>query len=301
LLAEEGEGDGIPTPGEANVAGAAIGPPASGASVAVYTSDTAWAGVKRVVSTAYTVTTMATVEVYVRNGSPGGFGATYAASMPNVSGWSGTVYVDGRDYDTATGTLTGGAPAAGITLPTGSPAGSNASALSTALGSYASSVYGSGGTPSVQEVSPIDFDSLYARFAAKADATLPGGSFSNPVWGNWATSNLQVTHITGKANVSGSGKGAGILLVDGDISMSNVSYFVGLILVKGNVTFNGGGSGPTGGLHIYGSLLMGKTSSLTWKYTGNSNIRYSSAAVAAALGLGSATTGYTVLYRNYLK
>src|SRR5215510_6713422 len=39
---DEGEGDGIPTPGEAHVTGSAIGSPSLGAGVIAYTSDTAW-------------------------------------------------------------------------------------------------------------------------------------------------------------------------------------------------------------------------------------------------------------------
>ena len=92
----------------------------------------------------------------------------------------------------------------------------------------------------------------------------------------------------------GSGNGAGVLLVDGSIAMSNKSKFVGLVMVRDTVKLTGGGTG----LHVYGSLMMGKTSDFLFSFTGNSKIRYSSVALAKAFGLLGQS--YVVLYTNDL-
>src|SRR5262245_24012133 len=62
---DEGEGDGIPTPGEPNVQPVPVGPANRGIAVLTHVADTQWSQVKRVVATAFNAHALATREAYV--------------------------------------------------------------------------------------------------------------------------------------------------------------------------------------------------------------------------------------------
>ncbi len=61
---DEGERDGIPTPGEPNLAAIQVGLDALGMQLLVLTTDTAWTDVKRIVATSYDATAIAGQEIY---------------------------------------------------------------------------------------------------------------------------------------------------------------------------------------------------------------------------------------------
>jgi len=78
---DEGEGDGIPTPGEPNLVSSPIGPANQGVNFLVYIEDSAWPKVKRIVSTAFNSRYYAVLEVYAKE---------EANTIPSV----GAIYVE---------------------------------------------------------------------------------------------------------------------------------------------------------------------------------------------------------------
>jgi len=128
---DEGEGDGIPTPGEPNLIAAPIGNPAEGLGLLVRTSDTAWPGIKRIVATAFNSQIYACVEAYARESvtSVPGVGAAYVqpGGGPRPPGGN-TFLFDG--HDTTPGGGSGPQPTIhGICTAIGSTPGSNRTAL----------------------------------------------------------------------------------------------------------------------------------------------------------------------------
>ena len=65
----------------------------------------------------------------------------------------------------------------------------------------------------------------------------------------------QVTYIAGSVHLTSNPIGDGVLIIDGDVRIDGGMNFYGLILVRGKVTFSGGGSSGT---NIYGAILSGE-------------------------------------------
>jgi len=76
----------------------------------------------------------------------------------------------------------------------------------------------------------------------------------NPIGPNQST---QVTYIPGNVRLTSSAMGNGILIVDGDLDIHGGFNFYGLVLVRGVVTFSGGGSDN---VNLQGGLLAGENS-----------------------------------------
>ncbi len=66
----------------------------------------------------------------------------------------------------------------------------------------------------------------------------------------------QATYVNGPLNLSDS-SGQGILIVNGDLSITGTFTYFGLILVKGKVHLNGGG---TDGIRLYGAIVSSSNS-----------------------------------------
>ena len=67
----------------------------------------------------------------------------------------------------------------------------------------------------------------------------------------------QVTYIPGNVQLTGNAIGNGVLIVDGDLDIHGGLQFYGLILVRGVVSFTGGGADKT---NIFGAVLAGQES-----------------------------------------
>ena len=65
----------------------------------------------------------------------------------------------------------------------------------------------------------------------------------------------QITYIPGSVQLTSNASGAGVLVVDGDLDIHGGLNFYGLILVRGQVKFTGGGSSGT---NLYGAILAGQ-------------------------------------------
>jgi hypothetical protein len=84
---------------------------------------------------------------------------------------------------------------------------------------------------------------------------------------------VHVSNFSGTTNISG-GTGQGILLVDGDLTISGAFTYYGLIIVRGKMSTTAGGT-PT----IYGALLVQSMNFATTAFAGAANIYYSNCAL----------------------
>jgi hypothetical protein len=106
--------------------------------------------------------------------------------------------------------------------------------------------------------------------------TFPPTPPDNPVGPANMTS--QVTYVPGNLKITSSSIGNGILVVDGDLEINGGLQFYGLILVKGVVSFTGGGADKT---NIFGAVLAGQSSLVNTDTTlgGSAVINYDSCAL----------------------
>lgn len=292
---DEGEGDGIPTPGEPTVTPVPIGPAELNAGLIVYSIDTAYAGIHQVIATAQNHEAMATVSTYVRR-TVSSFAVNSAVYVnPNVAlSLNGNSFtIDGRDHNLV-GDLTTGAPIPGIATEFGSPLGTNESDILSQIPSQNyDQILGSGGTPAVDEIPIVDIDSLFETFKSITNNNLTPGTYSNTTLGS--TSATQITYVNGDLHLSGQGTGAGVLIVDGSLEISGKFDFKGIVIVRGDMRLTGGGSG----VHIYGALMIGQSLTALEDpsdvgFSGQADIFYSSEAINNAMNGLPAT--YKVVY-----
>lgn len=86
---------------------------------------------------------------------------------------------------------------------------------------------------------------------------------------------LPVIHATGNLDIDARGEGQGILLVDGDLTVSGAFDFYGIVVVKGRVTMGDGG--------ITGSLLVGNNAGTGGSEIGDgATVHYAACASARA-------------------
>ena len=150
-----------------------------------------------------------------------------------------------------------------------------------------------------------DFDSfngvLYTDLAARANITLPGGTYAPAPavtgttcntattlnWGDGINqtapcgSYAPIVHITGNLSITAKTtpppQGQGILLVDGDVFFSNSFQYYGVIIVQGSLTTN-----PF--TAVYGGMMV-KNQNNAFQDIWDIHIQYSSCVLAKVLGL----------------
>jgi hypothetical protein len=291
---DEGEANGIPTPGEPNLAPVPIGPSVLGMGLFVQTTDTAWPNVKRIVATAFNDEAIANIEVFARRTprTPPPLGAAYVDAGTQVK-FGGNLLIDGNDHN-PDGTPGPAPPVYGISTSIGDPAGSSALDLALQVPSkYNDQILGLGGQPSIGEVPPVEMGPIFDEFKGKKTKTVPPGTHTDVVWGDWASKDLEVIHATGDISLGGNAKGAEVLVVDGSLTLTGKTQFVGVILVRGDVKLSGGGNE----VQIYGSLIVSEPTELNFRATGSPEVKYSSWAISQAFALLG--KDYEVVSWNY--
>jgi len=297
---DDGEGNGIPGPGEPNTTPATVGPTSLGIKLLVRTSDTAWSGIKRIDACAWDKDAISNVQCYCQ-AQPASGSALGAAYIEGGVKWglSGTSSIRGFDTDPPT-TLTGLDGPAGPkpAIPAVATSIGYETTFQTQLASRAAYFTGlqddAAGTASVEQFVKPDFDTLYNQFKGKAGVvTVATGSHSSVNWGNWTTNNYQITYCPGNLSIS-SGYVSGVLLVDGTLTINGPARFVGLVMVKSSVVYTGGSGGKT-----YGALWS--KAPIDFKMSGDAMITYSSKGLAAAYGLSGNTGSYSILHWAYPK
>jgi hypothetical protein len=92
-----------------------------------------------------------------------------------------------------------------------------------------------------------------------------------------STPGYQVTYVPGNVRLSGNGsQGFGILVVDGNLDIHGGFSFDGLIVVRGVISFTGGGSD---GVNVYGGIIAGQQSLVDTVLGGSVNISYDQCAL----------------------
>ncbi len=285
---DQGEDDGIPTPGEPNLAPATVGAGLRGVGLLVHVSDTTTAGVKLIVATSFTEQGAVTLETQVQQIS-----ITVPDTGPAYLPLGASLTLNGNSFAIdGTDSLPGGGFA-----PT-SPA-TDQYGLSTDVGGWAAllaliginqedNVDGLDGPPSIGEGPPIDIDALVSQYSSAPNQEVTSGTYSNVTWGDWSTSDLQITYCPGDLHLSGQGNGAGVLIVDGDLDVSGQFEFTGLVIVTGEANFTGGGSGT----HVWGTVLA-KTG---LRVQGSAELRYCSEALDAVAQSNRQNAGYETVY-----
>jgi len=139
-------------------------------------------------------------------------------------------------------------------------------------------IEGLGGDPSVHTVvDNTDWDEVTQNLIFAQDTSLGTGNYSaGTVLGTFA--NPIITYVYGDVHFSSTATGSGIMIIDGDVTMSGQFTFYGMIIVYGNssieTTFVGNGG-------IYGTIIM-VGSKVDFKSTGTTGIYYSSQAISNA-------------------
>lgn len=254
---DQGEGDGIPTPGEPNVFPVAVGDPAFGASLMVHVADSAFVDVKRVVAIATDGTdAVATVDTFVTKTTPSipKVGAVYVDPDVVLDLKGSNFLIDGNDYK-PDGTIDATKPPEpGLTTEVGDIPGENLVNLlaQISLGSY-DQILGLGGEPSLNETEKVDLDGLFEGFESVQTQAYAPGTYTSPTMGT--IDDMEITYVSGDLHLSGSGQGAGVLLVDGSLEVVGQFTYYGVVIVRGDVKFTGGGAG----IHTFGSVMVGES------------------------------------------
>ena len=118
-------------------------------------------------------------------------------------------------------------------------------------------VIGLGDDPSVEQVDPLELESLIDDGARAANVVLEDGSVAQPEYeGAWGTlESPAVVFGSGDIHISGAGEGAGILIVDGNLRITGAFEWHGLVIVRGELVFAGGG----GSKRVVGGLIVEKS------------------------------------------
>ncbi len=176
---DSGEGDGIPTPGEPNLAPVPIGPPEIGARLLVSVYPTPYSGVFRIVSTCFTATETVTLErVYgnelERFALPS---ATYVNPEMQLEVLAGAnLLLSGNDSSTSGG----GETLPGLTTNAGESPGDHLLALLSQTSQAGQlTIEGADGTPSVGEIDGDVFGPVFDTFRGKATRHLVPGSYTD--------------------------------------------------------------------------------------------------------------------------
>lgn len=282
---DAGEGDGLPTPGEPNVAAATIGSGSAAMGLVVHVEDSEHAGVKHIVSTAVSGDTSAQVEVYARKTEVilPRVAAIYLDPNVALDLTSGAFLIDGHDTD-PDGSRGPEAAVFGVATKPGSVAGANAAALlSQVPARLYSRIDGKGGAPSIGEAE-LDFQGLLASLKPMATEEFTASTFSPDELGNADEDDYRVTVVEGDLHLSGDTKGAGVLIVEGSLTLTGRLSYEGLVLVVGDLRLSGSGSEAK----VYGALMIGQSlvteERLRARSRGAAQVYYSSQALSNVEG-----------------
>lgn len=159
-------------------------------------------------------------------------------------------------------------------VPPATPA--NVASLLSQSGS--STITGNGANPDVHAGTPFDLPALVAWVQANADVTLTG-NVSGTLIGDASTGDYRIVYGTTDVVFQSGAGGAGILVVDGDLGVTDTFRWTGLVVVLGNYA-------SSNDAKIIGALIQGPTGAQI-DMTGAGSVRFS----AEALELAGAGTG----------
>jgi hypothetical protein len=138
-------------------------------------------------------------------------------------------------------------------------------------------IKGLGGSPSVKTVNnTTNWLALTENYIFAADYNLPSGTYSTGSYGTM--SDPKITYANGNVHFSGSSEGYGILVVNGDITLSGNFIFKGIVIAYGQSSIE---TKTVGNAGIYGSaIFIGENIDI--HATGNAKFFYSNQAIQNA-------------------
>jgi hypothetical protein len=200
--------------------------------------------------------------------------AVYVSANNLSLNLNGNVDINGNDHDI------NGNPIPGTSLPGFGVDNATDSAyiINNVKSKISKAIQGQGGAPSVSTVNDTtDWLALTQDFIFASDISLSSGSYSSgTVLGT--ASDPKITYTTGDVNLTGTGYGYGILIVNGNLSMEGQFNFHGIVIAYGNSSIT---TKTTGNAGIFGASIFVGTS-VDMQATGNAELYYSSAAISNA-------------------
>ena len=233
--------------------------------------------------------------------------AALTVGGPVVFG-GGNVFVKGQDSPPPAGSNWASCPPAAPTI---------AGVRAKNAGDVANSQGQVSGSPNVLVTPSMDSSTFtqfgptnYAQLASQASVVLGAGSYApapatigapaacnTAVLTNWGDGNnhnnpcglyFPIIRLTGNVTLTG-GQGQGILLADGNLTLSGSFTFYGLVITRGSFSTVAGGSSK-----IYGSVMAQSINLATTAFNGDVVINYSNCAISQSLNY----TGITALNRS---
>jgi hypothetical protein len=123
----------------------------------------------------------------------------------------------------------------------------------------AATVLGSGGTPSVVTVAATDVLTLMNHYIKAATIHFNGtDDDASGTLGDLSTMTPAIAHAHGNLKLHGGVSGCGMLLVDGDLEISDKFDYAGLIFARGSITFTGDGEKNLHGALLTTGSILGK-------------------------------------------
>jgi PilX N-terminal len=204
----------------------------------------------------------------VKNGTGRGLGALYLASDTVNTSFKGNAFdINGNNHDQYGNLISGGPVEPGIATRNDTATSTVVNSLNT---NQKSDVQGTGFsltplTPSVMTAagpSVSDLNRIASEILTNANTQVSSATDINGNATFGTVSNPQITELTASSvtiHANGNASGAGILIVDGSITINGNFDFTGWIIVKGS-TVIGDSTDVTGNATIEGSLWSGDVS-----------------------------------------
>jgi hypothetical protein len=257
---------------------------------------------------------IAIVEATLRRDTTLDFEGSFSVYGPALNAtYNGNTFdLDGRPHD-INGNLVAGAPKPGLSLMNNNPGNANAtaatnSAYNSLAGMQMDNLVGADGEfgplPSIKDDTDTILNSsdpdaanifdpnwlmaFVDQLTTVADNNLSAGTYTDVTWGT--PGSPEITVIDGEAALENDGSGAGLLVVKGDLAYNGAFTYTGLILVLGgDISMSGANKTIIGGTFTAnvisngdGTYHYGPTSI---EFNGNSDFLYSPAAIALAYNL----------------
>lgn len=152
----------------------------------------------------------------------------------------------------------------------------------------ANRVDGLGGVPSLSTVPALNLPDIVSIAQNVADIVLTSASYSGLSFGDAATNDSRITYRNGNLRLTGTSRGAGILVVTGNLEVLGNFEFDGVIVVMGNII------NSSGSANIRGALLQGPGGGRV-DLQGNFKLQFST----VAIDLANSRTGIYVAFNGW--
>lgn len=145
-------------------------------------------------------------------------------------------------------------------------------------GSEQSKIVGTSGPPSLGSFPPIDLTTFVAEIKNSANIVLTSSLYDAYDFGDARVPTAYITYREGDVKFAGNSRGAGVLVVTGNLEMTGTFRFDGLIVVLGDI------DNSAGTAKIYGGIIQGPAGSkLTLRGTSNAYFSEEALKIASKL------------------